>query len=154
MSIFDKVKAAAQGLSDKAKEWVDAGIDKFKESLDALLALADRAELDRVGYRLTDVEIEVSLTPRIVVFLDRTREVDDEAFAALLANHKDDSTVSTLLKALQQANAMDRRLRPRGRSMAGLRAELGVPPVLSLRYIAAEPVHPRTTILDEHIEDY
>lgn len=151
MGVLDKMKAAAQAVSDKAKEWVDAGVDKLKESLDALVAAAP--ELVKVGYRLTDLELEMALTPRVIVLLQRDREAGEEEFQALLANHHEGGAFTTLVKGLRHANAMDRRLRPQGRVLAGVRFELGLPPVFSLRY--SEPATPVLVVAsEEHHEDY
>ena len=151
MSMFDKVKAAAQAVADKAGEWASASLDKIKETVDALTASA--VELPRVGYRLTDLELELSLLPRVIVCLERDREAHEEEFQALLATKRDSSTFTVLVKLLQQANAMDRRLKPRDRRLTGLRVELGVPPVLNLRYSEPAVVTAKPTQVDRH-EDY
>ncbi len=145
MGVLDRVRAAAQVVTDKAREWADAGLDKLKEAIDALVASA--GELPRVGYRLTDLELELSLTPRVIVYLERDREAGEEEFQAMLAQKRDSTLFTTLVKLLQQANAMDRRLGPQGRCLTGLRAELGLPPVLNLLY--SEPPIPSIPATEE-----
>jgi hypothetical protein len=148
MSMFDKIKsaagsaagavagaagAAAGAVAGAAGDLFSAGIDKLKECLDEIAAASPH--LQGVGYRVADLQLELSLSPRVIVELVKEAEVADEAFQAVLANHPDKKTLRTLVRMAQQANRVDRRVRPRGRRFRSLEVELGLPPAARMRYV-------------------
>jgi hypothetical protein len=98
--------------------------------------------LQAVGYRVADLQLELSLTPRVIVELVKEAEASDEAFQAVLANHPDNRTLRTLVRMVQQANRVDRRVQPKGRRFRSLEVELGLPPAARMRYVDA-PEAPR-----------
>jgi hypothetical protein len=148
MSMFDKIKsaagtaagavagaagAAAGAVAGVAGDLLGAGIDTLKGWVDDIAAASPH--LKAVGYEVADLKLELSLSPRVIVELVREAEAGDEAFQAVLANHPDNKTLRTLVRMVQQANRVDRRVRPQGRRFRSLEVELGLPPVARMRYV-------------------
>jgi hypothetical protein len=148
MGMFDKVKtaasAAASAMNDAtasaasavagaAGEAFNAGIDRLKAWVEEVSASSP--QLAQVGYRVADLQLELSLSPRLIVELVRVSEASDEAFQAVLANNPDRKTLCTLVRMAQQVNRAERRLALKDRRFKGLEVELGFPPVARMRYV-------------------
>ncbi|MFL6111156.1 MAG: hypothetical protein ACJ786_07380 [Catenulispora sp.] len=127
----------ARAVADRAGGALAAGAETLKGSVGELTAAGP--DLERVGYRLGDVELVVTIVPRLVVYLTRVAAVGDEAFQAVLADHPNERTFRTLVGLLRQANRILGRVELRGRRCTGLTVELGVPPAIRLVYAATEP---------------
>jgi hypothetical protein len=145
MGVLDKAKAAVQGLADMAGNLLGAGVDKIKGAIDEVIA--GSAELQHVGYRLTDVELRLALSPSVIFHLVREREAIAEAFEAVLANNKKNRTLCTVVKLLRQVNAVQRRVQPKDRQFRSLEIELGLPPVVRMKYTEVTP-SPRVDVLE------
>jgi hypothetical protein len=157
MSMFDKMKsaagsaagavagaagAAAGAVAGFAGDLLSAGIDKLKALVDDIAAASPH--LEGVGYKVADLQLELSLTPRVIVELVKVKEVSDEAFQAVLANHPNETTLRTLVRMAQQANRVARRVQPQGRQFHSLQVELGFPPAARMRYVdSPEPPAPQ-----------
>src|SRR5262249_19089888 len=123
--------AAAGAVAGAAGDLLNAGIDKLKGWVDDIAAASPH--LQAVGYRVADLQLELSLAPRVIVELVKEAEASDEAFQAVLANHPDNKTLRTLVRMVQQANRVDRRVQPKGRRFRSLEVELGLPPAARMR---------------------
>jgi hypothetical protein len=147
MSVFKKLKSsassaavtvasaagsAAGAVAGAAGDLFNAGIDKLKEWVDDISAASP--QLQAVGYRVADIQLELSLTPRVVVELVREADVPDEAFQAVLANHAANKTLGTLVRMIQQARRVEKRVPLKGRRFRSLEVELGLPPAARMRY--------------------
>src|SRR5262245_10989028 len=105
MGLLDKLKTKA---GEVASDLASAGVQKLKDIIDEVHSFAPH--LQEVGYRLLQLDVEFSLSPRVILHLDRDFEANEEQFAALLANHPNRKTMSLVVKALQQANHLQTRL--------------------------------------------
>jgi hypothetical protein len=63
---------------------VGSGVERVQAQVEEFSAAAQA--LEQVGYRLGEVELELSIPPRFIVHLHREAGVTDEAFQAVLAN--------------------------------------------------------------------
>jgi hypothetical protein len=144
MGVFDKVKAAAGAVANKAGDILNYGIDKVKAVMDEIAATSPY--LQEVGYRVTDLELEVAISPKVIVHLVREAEVSEEAFEASLATHAESKTFCTLVKLLRQANHIQAKIQPKDRIFKGLEVCLGIPPSFRMKYVergdVADPAAP------------
>ena len=138
MGVFDTVKAAAGVVTGKAGDVLNYGIDKLKSVLEEIAAASPA--LQKVGYRVTDLELELALSPKVIVHLVREAEVGDEAFEACLAAHAGSKAFCTLVRLLRQANHIQARIQPRDRVFKGLEVSLGIPPSFRMKYGECSPV--------------
>jgi hypothetical protein len=130
--ILDKMKGAAGALAGTAADAAGAGFDTVKGILDAVGVAA--ADLETIGYSVRDVEVAVSLPPSVTVFLTRTGDPTDEAFAALLANRSGQTTAWLMIKLTQQAHRWSQKLRFGGRRCRELAIDLGFRPGVRLMF--------------------
>src|SRR4051794_40418073 len=118
------MKGAAGALAGHATDACGAGFDTVKGILEGVSAA--EADLAEIGYSVRDVEVTVSLPPSVTVFLTRTGQPTDEAFAAKLANRHNQTTAWLLIKLTQQADRWSRKLRFGGRACRELAVDLGI----------------------------
>jgi hypothetical protein len=132
MELFNKLKTAAGAVSDTVKNAYAGGVD----SVAAMLADINSAsaDLNRVGYVVTDIEVYVGLPPGVTVFLAKERDATAEEFAAVSANNADNLTARTLLGLVQQADHWIGKLKLSGRHCRLVAVELGLRPGVRLIY--------------------
>jgi hypothetical protein len=135
MGLMDKLKTAA---TDKSLELLAAGAEKLRGTLDDLAGLAP--QIEKVGYHLTDLTLSLGLSPSVTLHLTRQFVADEEAFQAVRLNQPDGKTLSILLKTLEMVNSTQRRLELKNRAFKGVEVELGLPPVVRMKFGEANPV--------------
>src|SRR5262245_50026555 len=126
------MKGAAGALAGHASDAAGAGFETVKGILEGVGAA--EADLEAIGYTVRDVEVTVSLPPSVTVFLTRTGQPTDEAFAAKLANRHNQTTAWLLIKLTQQADRWSRKLRFGGRGCREIAVDLGIRPAVRLLF--------------------
>jgi hypothetical protein len=76
--MLGKIKGAAKAVASVAGGTLGAGFEMLKAPLEELSAASP--ELERIGYRVREIELVCALLPRIVVHLSREATVHDEPF--------------------------------------------------------------------------
>jgi len=142
MSVFDPIKNVVGGITGFAGDMYEAAVQKLQDRVAEVYAAAP--VMREVGYRLVTVDVEMSLSPRIILHMVREFVAHEEQFQAAFANHRDSKTIWSVLKGLQQANALAPRLAPANRPLTGLELEVGLPPILRLKY--GEPRSEQTIV--------
>jgi hypothetical protein len=130
--IKDAAGAAASAMGNAVSGILGAGVDKLTGWVDDIAAASPH--LQAVGYRVGNLKLELSLTPRVIVELVKEADVPDEAFQAVLANHPGNKTLRTLVKMIQQARRVEAKIRLTGHRFVALEVELGLPPAVRMRY--------------------
>jgi hypothetical protein len=132
MGLFNKVKAAAGAVSDTVKGAYAGGADAVATMLADISSAS--ADLNRVGFVVTDIEVYVGVPPGVTVFLAKERNATPEEFAAALANNANNLTARTLLGLVQQADRWMGILKLAGRHCRLVAVELGFRPGVRLIY--------------------
>jgi hypothetical protein len=132
MTMFDKIKQAAGAVTGTMTDVLGAGFEKLKGPLDELAGSSEA--LEKLGYRVGEIELEFSLPPRILVHLLRESVVHDEAFQAALANHADNRTFCLVVGLLRQTNRVVDRVPIKGRRLREVEVALGIIPSVKLKY--------------------
>src|SRR5688572_22719871 len=130
MGLLDSLKAKAGEVADNL---ATAAVQKLREIIDDVHAFPPH--FADVGYRLVQLEVELSLSPRVVLYLDREFEASAEQFQAVLANHAQKKVLSLAVKALQQANQLQASLGLEASRFRGLELEVGIPPAVRMKYV-------------------
>lgn len=132
MGMMDKVKEAASSIAGKAGELTGAGLDKLKQTVDEIMDSS--AKLEAIGYRLTDVELMITLVPRAILHLVKEFDATEEAYIGLLRENASSKTLCTVVKLLKQVDYVKSKVPVKGRRFKELIVDLGVPPAVSLKY--------------------
>ena len=133
--MFNQIKKAANAVSGTVGDIVGAGFEKLKAPLEDLSAAS--GELEKLGYRMGQIELEFSLPPHIILHLLREKIVHDEAFQAALANHADNRTFCMVVGLLRQTNQLVDRVPIKGRRLVEVEMSLGIIPSVKLKYARA-----------------
>jgi hypothetical protein len=80
------------------------------------------------------VSLEIGLSPKLVVTLNKVFDVDPDAFAAVLAANKERKTFYTILSALQTANQWQGKIQFRNRHFRKIEIELAIPPAVRMYF--------------------
>jgi hypothetical protein len=134
--MFTQIKKAANAVAESMTDAVSAGFDKLQAPLNDLAATSD--SLATIGYRLGDVELELTIPPRIAVHLHREKRVHDEAFQGVLANNQGNRTLCTVVRLLWQTNRVIDRMPLKGRQLHEVEIGLGLIPSVKLKYESAK----------------
>jgi hypothetical protein len=135
--MLGKIKQAAQAVTGAVSDTVGNGLDKLQGQVEEFLAASQ--SLPHVGYRVGDIELEVSLPPRFIVHFSREGSAPDEAFQAVLANHRDNRTFCLVVNLLRQANRLLDKVKMPNRRLYDVEVSLGIIPGVRLRYAPDAP---------------
>lgn len=157
--MFDKLKTATTrvatglgGLQDLAAEQLQGTMNEVNASVPYLA---------RVGYCLLNLQVEIGLSPKVILALSQRETIDPAAFASILAEVSERKVLASILSALQQANALQGKFRVQGYFFRDIEIELGIPPAVRMIFVGAEVVIPTTPVpalvpsptIEEQIED-
>ena len=97
-------------------------------------SLEEIQEAERVfkeaGYLLHAVELEMGFSPKVVAVLRRESKVSDRKQERLLKQHEDNKVISTMLKALFKAEALEDKVHLRRLTFHEVHIELGLVPAV------------------------
>jgi hypothetical protein len=141
MAMFDKIKNTAGNIGKGASGLKDAGVAVLKSTVDELNATLPY--LKEVGYTVNEIEVEVGLSPKVILHLYRLFEVNAELFATVLASQAQRKVFCTILNALQQANILQGQIHFQGRYFAEMEIELGMPPAVRMKFLEVRAEGPR-----------
>lgn len=144
--IFEDMRQALMGRrqdhswSTSATDAYSATIDGLKEiSGDTLGKTAARFNealpyIERAGYVVTEVEVGLGLSPKVVPHLRMRENIDAAAQAALLAETADKKLVNTILSSLFKASAARSKLKFRKFHFSDIELELSILPSVVLKF--------------------
>jgi len=107
-------------------------LDTLRDTWKALEASTELIE--RTGYRLSDVHVNMTLPPSISLNFIQTKNIEDETEEALLKETKNDTLLHGILTALFKANAVQKALQSAVFSFSEITITLGVPPSFNMKY--------------------
>lgn len=131
--MFNKLKTSVGDLASRAGDLKNLGVEAIQSTVTEFNAV--RPLFARVGYRVGKVQLEIGLTPKLIILLRQIAQVDDSEFEALLAEHKGNKVLTSLVSALRQAAALQSRVKFQGMRFAEVEAELGIPPAVKLTFL-------------------
>jgi hypothetical protein len=102
--------------------------EKMMESLEQIQE-AERV-FKEAGYLLHAVELEMGFNPKVVAILRRESEVSSRIQERLLKQHENNKVISTMLKALFKAEALEDKVHLRRLTFHEVHIELGLVPAV------------------------
>ena len=155
--IFDDMRLAILGRK-KDHSWSESGKDAYEATVggvknltgDTLSKTAQRFNdalpyIQRAGYEVTQVEVGLGLSPKIVPRLKMRELLGEEEQAALLEEVRDQKLVSTIISTLFKASAARSKLKFKSFHFTEIELELSILPSVILKFkpdrnaIAAAP---------------
>lgn len=130
--MFNKLKTSVGDLAGRAGDLKNLGVEAIQSTVAEFNAI--RPLFARVGYKVGKVQLEIGLTPKLIIQLQQFAGADDAEFDALLAEHQGNKVLTTLVSALRQASALQARIKFQGMRFAEVEVELGIPPAIKLTF--------------------
>lgn len=136
--MFDKLKSATGKVATGLGNLQDMAAEQLQGTMDEVNASAPY--LARVGYYMLGLQIELGLSPKVILTLSQREVIDPQAFAGVLSEVAGRKVLASILSALQQANALQGKIRVRGYLFRDIEIELGIPPAVRMIFVGAEMV--------------
>jgi hypothetical protein len=141
-SFFESAKEKLEDITEAASENInlnflddikDAGIDKIK---DAWHDINESTDLIRQsGYHITDISLNLSLSPTIGMNLFRVQDVSPEEIKTLMEENKNSKFMYALLLTISKANSLEKNLESGTLKFTGISIDLGLSiPKMSLKF--------------------
>lgn len=110
----------------------DYGIEKINDAWSQIESSTD--VLQRTGYSITAMNINVALPPTISLSLDQVENISDEEEEKLLEENKDKTFLYAVLIALFKANAIQKSINSVQYKFSGLSIGLGLTPSIDMKF--------------------
>jgi hypothetical protein len=114
---------------DHLKEY---GLEKINEAWSQIDLSTD--VLQRTGYSITSININMALPPTIALSLDQVENISDEDEEKLLEENKEKSFLYAILVALFKANAIQKSINSVQYKFSGLTIGLGLTPSIDMKF--------------------
>jgi hypothetical protein len=106
--------------------------DKVKNVINDFIEAAPLIE--RAGFRIRDLEIELSIIPKLIPHFEKTIDVDDNTRLLIIEEVNDKRLIRLLLKALFKADNFQKSIKMGNLEFAGIEIEITAIPAVRLRY--------------------
>ena len=144
--ILDDMRLALLGRK-KIDSWKESGKDAYQATMggikgfsgDTLSKTAERFNealpfIERAGFSVTEVEVGLGLSPKVVPHL-RVRElISEDEQAMLLEETRDRKLINTILQSLFRAIAARNKLRFKKFHLSDMELELSILPTVVLKF--------------------
>lgn len=124
----EAAQATMSGLRGLGADTLTGTADKFNQAL---------PYIERAGYDVTEIQVGIGLSPRLIADLRIRELISDEARAELLEEVAERKLISTILSSLFRAADAREKLQFKQFQFASLELELSIMPVVSLRFLPA-----------------
>ncbi|MFT5521717.1 MAG: hypothetical protein ACI9IA_002322 [Enterobacterales bacterium] len=114
--------------------------DKVKNVINDFIEAAPLIE--RAGFRIRDLEIELSVIPKLIPHFEKTIDVDDKARLLIIEEVHDKRLIRLLLKALFKADNFQKSIKMGNLEFSGIEIEITAIPAVRLRYTNSFEVDP------------
>jgi len=135
-STKEAAQATMTGLRGFGAETLTSTAEKFNQAL---------PYIERAGYDVTEIQVGIGLSPRLIADLRVREQISEEARAELLGEVAERRLISTILSSLFKAADAREKLQFKKFQFASLELELSIMPVVSLRFLPA----PRGALVDD-----
>lgn len=128
--------ATVEGLKEFSGDTLGKTAARFNEAL---------PYIERAGYEVTELEVGLGLSPKVVPHLRLKELIDDDAKLALLEETKDKRLVNTILGSLFRASAARSKLNFNKFHFSDIELELSILPTVVLKFKPNETHQTDTT---------
>lgn len=125
-----------EGLKEFSGDTLGKTAARFNEAL---------PYIERAGYEVTELEVGLGLSPKVVPHLRLKELIDDDAKLALLEETKDKRLVNTILGSLFRASAARSKLNFNRFHFSDIELELSILPTVILKFKPNEANETGTT---------
>jgi hypothetical protein len=124
-SANDAYSATVGGLKEFSGDTLSKTAARFNEAL---------PYIERAGYDVTEIEVGLGLSPKVVPHLRMRELISEDEQASLLAETADKKLVNTILNSLFKASAARSKLKFRKFHFTDIELELSILPTVVLKF--------------------
>ena len=119
-------------LVEKIADVKDAAFDNVKQMVDDLNAYLPA--IKEAGYTLTEVSVEVGLTPKVVSTFAARPDITQERIDAVIAERPDAKITAAILRSLFAAYKLQNAINIAGMKPHGIALEIGLTPSVAVKF--------------------
>lgn len=147
--VLDSFKSAINGTTDLIGEGYDHAAGLLKETLQNFYDVKDLTKetlasmandlialsplIEKTGYRTKEINIGLSLPPRITFHFEKCSDVDKETIEAVLAENADKKLLKVIVATLVSADDFQKKLATGSFTLAEIDIEAGIPPQVNIK---------------------
>lgn len=124
-TIEQNEEQAADGFSAPGKE-------KVKEVINDFLAISPLIE--QAGYRITDLQVELGLIPKLIPHFTKVADVDEQQKQMVIDQLQQKRLMKLLVSALFKADSFQQGLSMKNYTFKGIEIEIAALPAVRLNY--------------------
>ena len=124
-SASEAYSAAVGGIKDFSGDTLSKTAQRFNEAM---------PYIERAGYDVTEIEVGLGLSPKIVPHLRLRELIDDEEQLALMEETRDKKLINTILSSLFRAASTRKKLKFNRFHFTDLELELSILPTVVLKF--------------------
>lgn len=156
--IFEDMRQKLMG-NESAQTWGENASEAYSATMEGLKGMSGDAlgktaasfnealpYIERAGYEVTEIEVGLGLSPKVVPHLRMRELISEEEQLALLAETSGKKMVNTVLASLFRASAARDRLKFRQFHFSDIELELSILPTVVLKFRPNAPALPADTI--------
>ena len=136
--VGDGYQSAGELLNDTLTNFYDVKNltkDKMLTLANDFLALAPIIET--TGYKTKEINIGVSIPPRVTWHFEKSQEISKEEIDSILEQNTDKPLLKVIVNTLLTADEFQKKLTPSNLIFTEIDIELGVPPQVNIKF---EPI--------------
>lgn len=155
--LFNKVSEKAVAARDSIKETVEASLN-FEALTEKFSGMSDSAKdkatnftndlislapiIEEIGFKTNGITINMGLPPDVTFHFEKHKEITSERRESILAQHKGNIMLGTIVKALISADSFQERLKLGSFSFNTIDICVGLTPGVSIQLVPKEATAP------------
>jgi hypothetical protein len=127
---------ASASINRRLKETKDNGEDRSSIILDKIAQLAPL--IDLIGFDMEELVLQAGIPAGATVIFAKKKDVDEATIEAILKKNENKEMLALIVRALQKADSLQKKMKLSHYSFAKFYLKLGVPPEVSLRFLRVD----------------
>jgi len=123
---------ASASINRRLKDMKDNGEDRSNIVLNKIAQLAPL--IDLIGFNMEELILQAGIPSGATVIFVKQKDVDDATIEAILKKNENKEMLALIVRALQKADALQKKMNLCHYSFTKFYLKLGVPPEVSLRF--------------------
>lgn len=141
-ALFGEGYTAATGLLGETLQHFYDVKDLTKEKAAALTndVIALAPVIEQTGYRIKEINIGVSVPPRIIIHFEKFAEISQEQIDAILQENQDKRLLKVIVQTLKAADSFQQKLTTGSFTFNEINISLSVPPEVQIKFMNSQAI--------------
>ena len=124
---------ASASINRRLKETKDNGEDRSSIILNKIAQLAPL--IDLIGFDMEELVLQAGIPAGATVIFAKKKDVDEATIEAILKKNENKEMLALIVRALQKADTLQKKMKLSHYNFAKFYLKLGVPPEVSVRFL-------------------